>query len=96
MGAYDPWLLERTVASMELRPIRNGLKSADHFQGPKWKGSVCSLVGAHHVSGTVLRAEAGGDTSVCRQADVSSGKGSDVADIVQLMSSKVSVGAQVC
>ena len=68
------------MASVEPRPVRNGFRGTDHFQGPKWKGSVWSLVGAHHVSGTVLRAEAGGDTSVCRQGDGSSGKGSDVPD----------------
>lgn len=68
------------MASVELRPVRNGLRGTDHFQGPKWKGSVWSLVGARHVSGTVLRAEAGGDTSVCRQGDGSSGKGSDIPD----------------
>ena len=33
-----------------------------------------------NVSGTVLRAEAGGDASVCRQGDGSSGKGSDIPD----------------
>lgn len=79
------------MASVEPRPIRNGLKGADHFQGPKWKGSVWSLVGACHMSGTVLRAEAGGDSSVCRQGDGSSRKGSGIPNIVQLMSSKVSV-----
>lgn len=42
--ARGPRLVEPHVASVEPRPIRNGLKGVDRFQGPKGKGSKCSLV----------------------------------------------------